>query len=62
MEAIGRFTAGVAHDFNNLLTVILTSVAALRRKNLTSEKRSRYIDAIGSTSPVQVQAVCKVMR
>ena len=47
MEAIGQLTGGVAHDFNNLLTVIMGSVAALRRNDLPQESRSRYIDAIG---------------
>lgn len=50
MEAIGQLTGGVAHDFNNLLTVIRGSVDMLRREDLTDEKRSRYIEAIGSTA------------
>ncbi|MCW6511774.1 ATP-binding protein [Lichenifustis flavocetrariae] len=50
MEAIGQLTGGVAHDFNNLLTVIMGSVEALRRKSLSQESRSRYIDAIGTTA------------
>ena len=50
MEAIGQLTGGVAHDFNNLLTVIRGSVDMLRRPEMTDEKRTRYIDAIGETS------------
>jgi len=50
MEAIGQLTGGVAHDFNNLLTVIRGSVEMLRRPEMTEEKRTRYIDAIGETS------------
>lgn len=49
IEAIGQLTGGVAHDFNNLLTVIGGSADLLRRKNLTEEKRERYIDAIIDT-------------
>lgn len=49
IEAIGQLTGGVAHDFNNLLTVIGGSADLLRRKNLTDEKRERYIDAIIDT-------------
>jgi PAS domain S-box-containing protein len=50
LEAIGQLTGGVAHDFNNLLTVIRGSVDLLRRPELSPEKRSRYIDAIGDTA------------
>ena len=50
MEAVGQLTGGVAHDFNNLLTVIRGSVDLLRRSDLTSERRDRYIDAIGETA------------
>jgi len=50
MEAIGQLTGGVAHDFNNLLTVIRGSIDMLRRPELSEEKRTRYIDAIGETS------------
>ena len=32
MEAVGQLTAGIAHDFNNLLTVILGSLAMLRKQ------------------------------
>ena len=50
MEAIGQLTGGVAHDFNNLLTVIRGSVDLLRRPELSSDRRARYIDAIGDTA------------
>ena len=32
MEAIGQLTGGIAHDFNNLLTVVLGSLALLRKR------------------------------
>ena len=50
MEAIGQLTGGVAHDFNNLLTIIRGSVELLKRPALSSDKRDRYIDAIGDTA------------
>lgn len=50
LEIVGQLTGGVAHDFNNLLTVIRGSVDLLKRDGLSNEKRSRYIDAIGSTA------------
>ena len=50
MDAIGQLTGGVAHDFNNLLTVITGAVELLRRPNITDERRTRYIDAIGTTA------------
>ena len=50
MDAIGQLTGGVAHDFNNLLTVITGAVELLRRPNITNERRTRYIDAIGETA------------
>ncbi len=50
MEAVGQLTGGVAHDFNNLLTVIRGSVDLLRRPNITEERRTRYLDAIGDTA------------
>ena len=31
MEAVGQLTGGIAHDFNNLLTVVLGSLALLRK-------------------------------
>ncbi len=49
MEAVGQLTGGVAHDFNNLLTIIRSSVDLLRRPDLTSERRRRYIDAVSDT-------------
>jgi len=50
MEAIGQLTGGIAHDFNNLLTVIRGSADLLRRRDLTDEKRRRYVDAISDTA------------
>jgi PAS domain S-box-containing protein len=50
MEAIGQLTGGVAHDFNNLLTVIRSSADLLQRRELTEEKRRRYVDAIAETA------------
>jgi PAS domain S-box-containing protein len=50
MEAIGQLTGGMAHDFNNLLTVIRGSADVLRRRDLTEEKRRRYVDAISDTA------------
>ena len=50
LEAIGQLTGGVAHDFNNLLTIIRSSVDLLRRREVTEEKRRRYIDAISDTA------------
>jgi PAS domain S-box-containing protein len=49
MEAVGQLTGGVAHDFNNLLTIIRSATDFLRRRDLTSERRRRYIDAISDT-------------
>jgi signal transduction histidine kinase len=37
MEALGRMSGGIAHDFNNVLTVILVSVALLRRRTSAPE-------------------------
>ncbi|PAX06790.1 hybrid sensor histidine kinase/response regulator [Sphingomonas lenta] len=50
LEAIGQLTGGVAHDFNNLLTVIRSSADLLRRRELTEERRRRYVDAISDTA------------
>jgi PAS domain S-box-containing protein len=49
MEAIGQLTGGVAHDFNNLLTIIRSATDFLRRRDLSEERRRRYIDAISET-------------
>jgi signal transduction histidine kinase/CheY-like chemotaxis protein len=49
MEAIGQLTGGVAHDFNNLLTIIRSATDFLRRRELTDDRRRRYIDAISDT-------------
>jgi len=49
MEAVGQLTGGVAHDFNNLLTIIRSATDFLRRRELTDDRRRRYIDAISNT-------------
>src|SRR5882762_10359318 len=49
MEAVGQLTGGVAHAFNNLLTIIRSATDFLRRRELTDERRRRYIDAISDT-------------
>jgi PAS domain S-box-containing protein len=49
LEAIGQLTGGVAHDFNNLLTVIKSSADLLKRPDLSSERRARYVSAIADT-------------
>ena len=49
MEAVGQLTGGVAHDFNNLLTIIRSATDFLRRRELTEDRRRRYIDAISDT-------------
>ncbi|PJG54050.1 hybrid sensor histidine kinase/response regulator [Bradyrhizobium forestalis] len=49
MEAIGQLTGGVAHDFNNLLTIIRSATDFLRRRELSEERRRRYVDAISDT-------------
>ena len=49
MEAVGQLTGGVAHDFNNLLTIIRSATDFLRRRELTEDRRRRYIDAISNT-------------
>jgi PAS domain S-box-containing protein len=50
LQALGELTGGIAHDFNNLLTVIRGSADLLRRKDLTDEKRKRYLEAIVETA------------
>jgi signal transduction histidine kinase/ActR/RegA family two-component response regulator len=49
MEAVGQLTGGVAHDFNNLLTIIGSATDFLRRRDLSDDRRRRYIDAISDT-------------
>jgi PAS domain S-box-containing protein len=49
MEAVGQLTGGVAHDFNNLLTIIRSATDFLRRRDLSEERRRRYVDAISET-------------
>jgi PAS domain S-box-containing protein len=49
MEAVGQLTGGVAHDFNNLLTIIRSATDFLRRRELSEDRRRRYIDAISNT-------------
>jgi PAS domain S-box-containing protein len=49
MDAVGQLTGGVAHDFNNLLTVIRSATDLLRRPDLPTERRERYINAISDT-------------
>jgi signal transduction histidine kinase len=49
LEAIGQLTGGVAHDFNNLLTIIRGSTDFLRRKDISEDRRERYIEAISVT-------------
>jgi PAS domain S-box-containing protein len=49
MEAVGQLTGGVAHDFNNLLTIVRSATDFLRRRELSEERRRRYIDAISDT-------------
>jgi PAS domain S-box-containing protein len=49
MDAIGQLTGGVAHDFNNLLTIIRSATDFLRRRDLSDDRRRRYIDAISDT-------------
>jgi CheY-like chemotaxis protein len=49
MEAVGQLTGGVAHDFNNLLTIIRSATDFLRRRELSEDRRRRYINAISDT-------------
>ena len=49
MDAVGQLTGGVAHDFNNLMTIIRSATDFLRRRELSEDRRRRYIDAISDT-------------
>ena len=49
MEAVGHLTGGIAHDFNNLLTIIRSAVDMMRHRDLSEERRGRYINAIAET-------------
>jgi signal transduction histidine kinase len=40
MEAVGQLTGGIAHDFNNLLTVVLGSLAMLRKRLPEGDERA----------------------
>ncbi|CAO4167431.1 PAS domain S-box protein [Methylorubrum extorquens] len=50
MEAVGQLTGGIAHDFNNLLTVIRSAAEFLHRRELSEERRQRYVTAISETA------------
>ena len=50
METLGQLTGGIAHDFNNLLTVIRGSADLLKRRDLTEDRRTRYVAAIAETA------------
>jgi PAS domain S-box-containing protein len=45
MEAVGQLTGGIAHDFNNLLTIIGSAADMMRRRDLSEERRARYVEA-----------------
>lgn len=49
LDALGQLTGGVAHDFNNLLMIISGSVHVLKRE-LTSDKSIRALQAIEAAS------------
>ncbi len=46
LESIGKMTGGVAHDFNNLLTIIIGSLAFLRRAAGREPKVAQRIDML----------------
>jgi PAS domain S-box-containing protein len=50
LQALGELAGGVAHDFNNLMTVVRgTADLLLRRDDLPSDKRKRYLNAVLET-------------
>jgi signal transduction histidine kinase/CHASE3 domain sensor protein/ActR/RegA family two-component response regulator len=46
LEAIGHMTGAVAHDFNNLLTIVIGSLAYLRRFGGQDRKLSERVDML----------------
>jgi PAS domain S-box-containing protein len=50
LQALGELTGGIAHDFNNLITVIRGSAELLCRRDLSDERRLRYVESIIDTA------------
>ena len=51
LQTLGEFTGGIAHDFNNLMTVIVgSSDFLLKNRDLPTEKRRKYLEAISQTA------------
>ncbi len=46
LESVGKMTGGVAHDFNNLLTIIVGSLAFIRRTAGRDPKVAQRIDML----------------